>query len=288
MNRRALICLFLFVTANTFAAGSWPAEYSLDETYVGEANVSRGARKVSDFVESDTHLRFVFTPRVKLGVLRLGIDYEQFSFGFDPRSPIPNTLQSAAAVIGIDTQWSDSILVRLEATPGVYSEAFKPGTTVFNMPFVAGGTYIFSSNIQLVLGVSVDVERKYPVLPGGGIRWRFQPQWILNVVLPDPRLEYEWKRDLTAYIGATFKATNFRMSDTFGRDAGIPRLNRAVLTYSEVRTGVGLDWKVTSWLSVNGEAGYQPYRSFDFYRANIRFHEDGGAPYAMISLHGAF
>jgi hypothetical protein len=55
-----------------------------------------------------------------------------------------------------------------------------------------------------------------------------------------------------------------------------------------VRAGGGIDWKVTSWLSVNAEAGYQPYRNFDFYRANIRFHEDGSAPYGMIALHGAF
>jgi len=55
-----------------------------------------------------------------------------------------------------------------------------------------------------------------------------------------------------------------------------------------VRTGVGFDWKLTSWLSVNAEAGYQPYRTFDFYRANVRFSEDGSAPYGMIALHGAF
>jgi hypothetical protein len=84
------------------------------------------------------------------------------------------------------------------------------------------------------------------------------------------------------------KETNFRVSDDFGREHGIPRLNHAVLTYSEVRAGGGIDWKVTSWLSVNAEAGYQPYRNFDFYRANIRYHEDGSAPYGMIALHGAF
>ena len=156
------------------------------------------------------------------------------------------------------------------------------------MPFEIGGTYIYSPDLQLVLGVSVDVERKYPVIPGGGIRWRFQPQWVLNAVAPTPRLEYEWNKNLTLYLGATLKQTNFRVSDDFGRVHGIPRLNHAVLTYSEVRTGVGLDWKLTSWLSVNAEAGYQPYRTFDFYRANVRFHEDGSAPYGMITLHGAF
>jgi hypothetical protein len=283
-----LVAIFLTAAATSFGSDFWPVEYSFEETYVGEASVSRGPHRVPNFDESDTLLRLVLTPRVKLGVLRLGFEYEQFSFGFGKNAPLPNTLQSVAAVVGIDTQFSDSILVRLETTPGVYSEAFRPGSNVFNMPFEIGGTYIYNPDLQFVLGVSIDVERKYPVIPGGGIRWKFQPKWVLNAVLPTPRLEYEWNKNLTLYAGANVKETNFRVSDDFGRDHGIPRLNHAVLTYSEVRAGAGFDWKVTSWLSVNAEAGYQPYRNFDFYRANIRFHEDGSAPYGMIALHGAF
>jgi hypothetical protein len=61
-----------------------------------------------------------------------------------------------------------------------------------------------------------------------------------------------------------------------------------VLTYSEVRGGVGADWKIFSFATLSGEVGYQPYRSFDFYRADVRFHEDGSAPYGMLSLHSAF
>jgi hypothetical protein len=68
----------------------------------------------------------------------------------------------------------------------------------------------------------------------------------------------------------------------------VSHLNNAVLTYSEVRTGVGVDWKLSSNATLTAEAGYQPYRNFDFYRADLRFHEDGSAPYGMISLHGAF
>src|SRR5205085_4476302 len=288
MKHCAMVSLFILIARGLFAADFWPVEYSFDEADIGEADVARSPHRVLNFDEGDTLLRFVFTPRVKLGVLRLGLEYEQFSFGFGRNTPLPNTLQSAAAVVGIDTQLSDSILVRLEATPGVYSEAFKPGTTQFNMPFVLGGTYIYSPDLQIVVGISADVERKYPVLPGGGIRWRFQPQWVLDAVFPSPRLEYEWNKRLTLYAGGNFKETNFRVSDHFGSDSGIPSLNHAVLTYSEVRAGAGFDWKVTGWLSVNAEAGYQPYRNFDFYRANIRYHEDGSAPYGMIALHGAF
>jgi hypothetical protein len=55
-----------------------------------------------------------------------------------------------------------------------------------------------------------------------------------------------------------------------------------------VRTGLGADWKISSILILTAEAGYEPYRTFDFYRADVRYHEDGSAPYGMISLHGAF
>ena len=68
----------------------------------------------------------------------------------------------------------------------------------------------------------------------------------------------------------------------------MPKLNDAVLTYSEVRAGVGADWKIFSFATVSAEVGYQPYRSFDYYRADVRFHENGSAPYGMLSIRGAF
>jgi Domain of unknown function (DUF6268) len=278
----------------TDSGGGWfkaifsaSGEYVAEETYVGDADVRRDNRLINNFSESDTVLRFVFTPRVKLGVLRIGAEWERFSFGFPDRTPLPNTLQSISFVIGLDTQLSDSILVRFETQPGVYgSNDLAPGD--FNMPFIIGGTYIYNPNLQFIVGVSVDIERKYPVLPGAGIRWKIGRQWVVNAVLPAPRLEYEATKNLTLYAGGHFKETNFRVSDDFGDSHGNPRLDRAVLTYSEVRTGIGAEWKVFPSVTLTAEAGYQPYRSFDFYRANVRFHENGSAPYGMFSLHGAF
>jgi Domain of unknown function (DUF6268) len=264
------------------------AEYSIDETYVGEAAVRRGNRTIDNFDESDTVFRLVLTPRIKLGVLRLGAEWERFSFGFPAQTSLPNTLQSASFVVGLDTQFSDSILLRFEAQPGFYGTN-EMSFDQFNMPFIIGGTYIYNPNLQFIVGVGVDVERKYPVLPGAGIRWKFSRQWVANVVLPAPRLEYEATKNLMLYVGGNFKETSFRVSDDFGSShENSSRLNHAVLTYSEVRAGVGAEWKIASFLKLSAEAGYQPYRSFDFYRANVRFHQDGSAPYGMLSVHGAF
>ncbi len=298
----ALISLLVAIPAmadeksiQEFSAGATPetstfslsGEYVVEGTYVGNGDVVRGPHEVRNFDENDILLRFVLTPRIKLGVLRLGAEWERFSFGFSGRAPLPDTLQAVSLVLGIDTQLSDSILLRFQAQPGFYGTDHFESQDV-NIPFVIGGTYIYSPDLQLVLGIGVDIERKYPVLPGGGVRWKIARQWLLNAVLPTPRLEFQLNKDLTFYAGGTVKETNFRVGDNFGITRGIPRLNQAVLTYGEIRTGAGADWKVSPVITLSAEAGYQPYRDFDFYRANVRYHQEGGAPYGTISVHGEF
>jgi hypothetical protein len=274
---------------NTSATSTFPfsGEFVIDETYVGNGDVQRGQHVLRDFDENDILLRFVLTPRIKLGVLRLGAEWERFSFGFPDGAPLPDTLQAVSLVLGLDTQLSDSILLRFQAQPGFYGTDNFQSQDV-NIPFVVGGTYIYSPNLQLVLGIGVDIERKYPVLPGGGVRWKIARQWVLDAVLPTPRLEFQLNKDLTLYAGGTIKETNFRVDDQFGSARGIPRLNQAVLTYGEIRTGAGAAWRVSSVMTLSAEAGYQPYRDFDFYRADVRYHQDGGAPYGTISVHGEF
>src|SRR5215467_2622686 len=80
----------------------WPltGEFSAEGTYVGEGNVERGGKHVNDFDEIDSNLRFVLTPRTSIGVLRLGAEWERFSFGFPENTALPNTLQSFSTVIG--------------------------------------------------------------------------------------------------------------------------------------------------------------------------------------------
>ncbi len=262
-------------------------EYIAEETYIGEASVQRGQKVVSDFDESDSTVQFVFTPRVALGVLRMGFSYERFTFGFPNQTPLPDTLQSGALVIGLDSGFSDSILFRVEAQPGFYGTN-NFSSSNFSVPFLAGGTYIYNPSLQFIFGASVDFERKYPVLPTAGIRYKFAPQWVANAVLPTPRIEYEANKGLTFYAGGVFKETNFRVDDGFASQLKNRDLGGTVLTYSEIRAGAGADWKISSVVTLSAEAGYQPYRTFDFYRADVRFSQDSSAPYGTISLHGSF
>jgi hypothetical protein len=290
-------------TAATDETSVLPIEFILEGAYIGESDVERGFRENRDFTEIYSHARFIYRPLTKVGYLRLGADWERFDFdGFDRfiqpissgslilgefDSQLPETLQSVSAVIGLDTKLSDSFLIRLEAMPGLYGTEDLDSDT-FNVPFVLGGSYIYSSDLQFIFGVSVNYERAWAVLPGGGFRWRFASNWVLNAAAPTPRLEFEMSRNLTLYAGADLKGTTVRVDENFGETRRDDRLNNAVLTYTEIRTGGGLDWKITPQMKLSLEGGYVPHRNFDYHRANVRYKHEQGAPYGALSFRAAF
>lgn len=274
----------------TPAPFQFSGEFTLEQSYVGDSEVKRGNRAVNDLDELYSNLLFVYTPRVRYGILRIGAQFERYSFGFpDGGEQLPNSLQATNAIIGFDTRFSDSILVRLEAQPGFYGTTFDHfDGDQFNIPFVLGGTYIYSPDLQLVFGLGINIQQKYPVLPGGGIRWKIAPKWVLNAVLPTPRLEYSLTPAMTLYAGAEVKANTFRVDKDFGNSHGDVSLNDAWISYEELRTGVGLQWKLTSSLTLSFEAGYLPYRDFDYHRTEVRYHSVNGGPYGALVFQGSF
>ena len=271
-----------------------PLEFDLAESYVGSADVRRDGRD-SSLDEQNSLVRLVFTPRViPRGDLRLGVEWERYSFGFSNDAPLPNTLQAVNLVLGADYSLNNSILLRFEAQPGLYGTFFDHITSGdFNVPFLLGGSYLYSDSLQFFFGVSVDINRKYPVLPGAGFRWKVAPKLVINAQLPAPRVEYDLTRNTTLFAGAEFKEDNFRVDEHFGDNHLDNRhdervLNHALVTFSEIRAGVGLTQRLAGSLTVSIDGGCQPYREFDFHRADARYRSDGLAPYGQIALHGAF
>ena len=265
-----------------------PFEFDAEFGYFGHGEVEREEQE-AELDEDYLSLRFLYTPRLAFGILRLGAAYERFGFNYTGSAlELPGGLHSAAAVIGLDTKFSDSILVRIEMTPGVYSSGNEIDTDDFRVPVVIGGSYIYNDNLQFVLGVSIDYDRDNAFLPGGGIRWRMGSQWVLNAVLPKPRIEFELMPEFTLYAGGDIRGSTFRVRDDFGSDRGDASLNNAVLTYTEVRAGLGFEWKPAPQVRVGFEGGYLVYREFDYHRTEVRYHHENGAPYAAASLRLAF
>jgi hypothetical protein len=271
---------------------SFSFDFDAEAAYFGDGSVQRGEKgnlRINDFDGGQARVHFIFTPRTNIGILRLGVAMEHYSFGFGGNAAIPDDLHSTAMIIGLDTQLSDSFLIRIEAQPGFYGTDFDDfGQDTFNVPVVIGGTYIFNSGFQVVFGLGIDALRQYPVLPGGGIRWKFAPQWTLNAVAPTPRLEYEATSSFLLYAGADLRLNSYRVEKNFGTLRGDTSLNHAAITYNEMRVGAGFDWKLTSAIKFSVEGGFVPFREFDFHRTEVRYHQDGSVPYGMLALHAAF
>ncbi len=271
---------------------SFSFEFDAEGTYIGNGSLQRGERGdnvIRDFDGYQGRISFILTPRTKIGILRLGVQTERYSFSYGDMAPIPDDLHSTNLIIGLDTELSDSLLIRVEAQPGFYGTDFDDfGRDTFNVPVIIGGTWIYSSNLQFVFGVGIDAWRQYPVLPGGGVRWKFAPEWTLNAVVPTPRLEFEPNSNVLIFAGADIRGPSYRVEKNFGTLRGDPSLNHASIVYEELRTGAGLEWKLSTAVKLSLEGGYIPHRNFDFHRTQVRYHQDGGAPYARFGFHAAF
>jgi hypothetical protein len=308
--RLAALCLLL-IAANVFAVqvetystssksvalveseeSPFSFEFDVEGTYVGDGDIERGERGdmvIRDFDEAQARVRFLLTPMTKIGILRLGVQTERYAFSFGSNAPIPDDLHSTNLILGLDTKFSDSFLIRFEMQPGFYGVDWDDfGRDTFNVPFILGGTYIFNSGFQVVFGVGVDAWRSNVVLPGGGVRWKFAPEWTLNAVVPTPRLEYEPNSNMVFFVGADIRSTSYRVEKNFGTLRGNTGLNHASITYNELRVGGGLDWKLSTAIKLSVEGGYIPYRNFDFHRTQVRYHQDGGAPYLRFGFHAAY
>ncbi len=277
------------VPAPTSKGPNFSFEIEGEYSYVGDASTELRGRRSGDLNEQSGLFRAVMVPQWGDGPsFRLGVAAQRFSFGLPNRAPLPNTLESAAVVLGLDFQFGSSWLVRVEAEPGLYGDFHETDRGAFNVPFIIGGSYIVSADLQWVGGVSVDVNRQYPVIPAIGLRLHFADHLTLNFVLPAPRLEYEWSKSLTLYVGGNAKDGTYRVSDHFGDDHRMRSLNAAIVEYDEVRVGGGLSWKAVPGVTVEVEGGYLPYREFNFHRADESFKTESGAPYGQIGFSAKF
>ncbi|HEX8490356.1 MAG TPA: hypothetical protein VF626_05025, partial [Chthoniobacterales bacterium] len=69
-------------------------------SYIGGADVQRGSIQVNDFDEVNSLARVLILPRTKVGILRLGAEYEIYAFDVAEGLQVPDRLQSLALIIG--------------------------------------------------------------------------------------------------------------------------------------------------------------------------------------------
>jgi Domain of unknown function (DUF6268) len=276
-------------SAASFAAGGVSVSEELDAEYyyIGGAHT----RGVGDVDEHSADVRYVISPQVtKNLLLRAGAEWQRFSFGVPRMAPVPDVLQQASLVLGFDYQFAEQWIMRAEVQPGLYSDFHDIRWDDVDAPLIVGAVYLVNADLQWTFGMRVDARSQYPVLPAAGVRWKFEDQWTLNFVFPNPRLEYQATDNLLIYFGADSEAGTYRVGEHFGDNLGQPKLTKldnAELDYLELRIGPGISWRVIPSVTIEAEAGFMPYRSFDFFdRSTVERSYD--APYGQIAVHARF
>ena len=253
-------------------------EFNAEGSYSGGALTKQGSKPLGDLDNINSHFDYVISPQVKDGVLlRFGIDSERNSFGLPNKSPLPNTLQSANLIIGADLALTDKILFRIELHPGYYGDNGDITSSDIDVPVQFGATYLYSKDLQIILGGQFDYKSDVPFIVVPGIRWQFADKWVLSAIPPKPQLQYELSNALTLYAGAEILAGTYELNDQFGSahsDVTIGgeggNLNGKIMDFTEVRLGVGTTWKFMPNLSLDVSGGYIAYREFAYSRRQVR------------------
>ena len=265
---------------------SW--EINAESAYVAGANTRGGGNNVGSVDEYRLDLRCVLSRQVGKDVLlRFGVPAQRFGFGVADHAPLPSVLQKVSALIGVDYQLSDHWLLRADLQPGVYSDFQEVSWRDVDAPLQLGAAYLVNADLQWFLGMRIDARSRYPALPAVGVRWRFANEWTLNLLLPNPRLEWALSESFHAYLGAGMELGTFRIGDHFGDDHARHELNHAVLDYFEARVGPGFSWRIRPNTSLEADAGFMISRRFDFAGRDLVFRSDP-APYAQVAFHVRF
>lgn len=263
-------------------------ELDVEYSYVGGAKTHGPGLNSGSVDEHSADVKYVISPQVNKDLLlRFGFEWQRFSFDVPGQSAVPSVLQQASGVLGFDYQMADEWLLRAEVEPGIYSDFRDISWRDFDAPLVLGTAYLANANLQWFFGLRADARSHYPVLPAVGVRWKFADQWTLNLMPPSPRLEYELNQRLKLYLGGGLEVGTFATGEDFGSKHGQPRLDGTIVDFLEVRLNAGGSWKITRSVTIEAEAGYMPYRAFEFSEPDV-FFRSHNAPYGQIACHARF
>jgi Domain of unknown function (DUF6268) len=281
----ALMTALLELPVGVASAASSAVVQELDgmSGYAGQS-----AARVEPGGELNTNLKYAASLQVSKDLLlRIGAEWQRFSFMPPRAAAVPASLQQASAMVGFDCQLAEQWLMRAELQPGMYGDLSRLDGRHFDIPLVLGFVYLVDADLQWLIGLRVDFRSQYPVFPAAGVRWKFDDLWTLDLMLPNPRLEYDVNSKLQAYVGADILAGTYVVGDHFGDDRGLPQLNHATLDYMELHLGPGLSWKVRPNLTLEADAGYVVYRSWDFFDQHIN-PTNHPVPYLQLGVKARF
>jgi Domain of unknown function (DUF6268) len=270
------------------SALSWSLD--AESSFFGRGTAKAGSTDFGNITEISSSASFVLSAQVRdNALLRLGVEWQRYSFAPEARAPVPDSVQGLDLAIGADLQVSPAVLLRVEAHPGIYSEFHGVSWQDFNAPFEIAGTYFVSSSLLFIGGIYVDVNSDLPIFPIVGVHWKVSDKWVIEGIAPRPQLQYLLTDSITLFAGADLREATFRVDSQFGQARGIRKLNDAILDYFEIRAGAGVTWRLSKYVDLDLEGGCTPYRRFEYPRADgYKVKSEDLVPYLRLGFSAKF
>jgi hypothetical protein len=145
-------------------------------TYSFPSQVRQGGTRFGDLDTTEFHATYIQSVKQsdRFNWL-LGADWQRIQASVPSGMPLPNTLQSASAVVGFDWFFRDRWRARLEVLPGVYSDFQDVSGDDFNAPFNLEVSYAFGPNLLVGGQLNVNARRGSPVLARGTCAGSLRP-----------------------------------------------------------------------------------------------------------------
>mgnify|MGYP003334515510 CR=1 FL=1 len=139
----ALACCASLATAADSMSIS--QELDVNYLYVGGARTRGAGLNVGQVDENSADVRYVVSPQLTKDVLlRVGLEWQRFSFGVPGNQPVPTVLQQVSAVLGFDYAFADQWLMRVEVQPGVYGDFHSVRWDDVDAPLILGAVSLLS------------------------------------------------------------------------------------------------------------------------------------------------
>jgi hypothetical protein len=217
--------------------------------------------------------------------LHLGISYYRFDFG-STIAPVPEHLQSVAGTIGVEYMHNNDVGAFIQVQPGFYTED-DFSTASFDAPITLGWIFVLRPDkLYVFLGANAAFLRgEFPVIPLLGVIWVPNNQWRLMGILPEPRLIYSPCDKWDFWVGGQLTGGSFRTDPD--NTIAPHKLSNAQVDYADYRAGAGFVYTPRDGMEVDFGAGCAIQRSFDFYRADMKYKTDP-APYLRLEFKTKF
>ena len=286
MKHTRLFALFVLAISLAHGLRAQPAsaafrpaladEYSAAYSYSGGGDLNRGTAKAGEV--SVSRFDFSVSGRLPLRpglVFVPGLAYSHVTLDASAGVPLPDSVQELTLSLGVrgllSKQWAYLAALR----PGFYGDFKKIDGDSFNAPLFLAAFYVQNPDLTWTFGITANAFNDNPVLPVVGVRWKFAPDWQLDVGFPRTGVSYTVNPDLTLRGGLSVSGGNYRITENLGVPApGIRRLANTYLDLTEVRVGAGLAYKFESGLELDADLGVTTLRRFEYPDRDYRLNGD--------------